>query len=61
MPKVVQWITLVLPARHYVTILRDVFLKGTGLALMTNSLVALTLIALIVIALATHSFQKRLA
>ena len=29
MPVVVQWITRILPARYYVSILRNVFLKGT--------------------------------
>ena len=30
MPIVVQWITRILPARYYVSILRSVFLKGTS-------------------------------
>ena len=29
MPVVVQWVTRILPARYYVSILRNVFLKGT--------------------------------
>ena len=60
MPLVVRWITRVLPARYYVSILREVFLKGTGVSMMTGELIPLTLIAVALIALATSAFHKRL-
>jgi ABC-2 type transport system permease protein len=60
MPIVVQWITQVLPARYYVSILRNVFLKGTSAQLMAGQVVALAIIALVAITLATRAFQKRL-
>jgi ABC-2 type transport system permease protein len=60
MPVVVQWITRVLPARYYVFILRNVFLKGTAVRLMAGQLVALAIIAVVLITLATRAFHKRL-
>ncbi|MBZ5523212.1 MAG: ABC transporter permease [Acidobacteriia bacterium] len=60
MPVVVQWITLVLPSRYYVEILRNVFLKGTELKLIAGHLTALAVIALALITLATRAFHKRL-
>jgi ABC-2 type transport system permease protein len=60
MPVVVQWITRVLPARYYVFILRNVFLKGTAARLMAGQLVALAIIAVVLITLATRAFHKRL-
>jgi ABC-2 type transport system permease protein len=60
MPVVVQWITRVLPARYYVFILRNVFLKGTAVRLMAGQLVALAFIAAVLITLATRAFHKRL-
>ncbi|HKO03309.1 MAG TPA: ABC transporter permease [Candidatus Acidoferrales bacterium] len=60
MPVVVQAITRVLPARYYVTILRNVFLKGTPIRLFASQLVALGIYALILVTMATRSFQKRL-
>ena len=36
MPVVVQWITRFLPARYYVSILRNVFLKGTEIRLLAR-------------------------
>jgi len=60
MPVVVQWITRVLPARYYVSILRNVFLKGTEIRLMGAQLTALAIIAVVLITLATQAFHKRL-
>ncbi len=60
MPIVVQWITRILPARYYVSILRNVFLKGTPPGLMAGQVAALAIIAVVAITLATRAFQKRL-
>lgn len=60
MPLVVQWITVVLPGRYYVAILRNVFLKGTEVSLIAGHLLALAIIALVLITLATRAFRKRL-
>ena len=60
MPVVVQWITRVLPARYYVSILRNIFLKGTEIRLMAGQLTALAIIALVLVTLATRAFHKRL-
>ncbi len=60
MPIVVQWIAAVLPARYYVSILRDVFLKGTEVHLMAGEIAALGIIATMLVVLATRSLKKRL-
>ena len=60
MPIVVQWITAILPARYYVSILRNVFLKGTEVRLLAGDIFVLAAIAVALVALATRSFQKRL-
>jgi ABC-2 type transport system permease protein len=60
MPTVVQWITRILPARYYVSILRNVFLKGTPAELMAGQVTALAIIAAVAITLATRAFEKRL-
>jgi ABC-2 type transport system permease protein len=60
MPLVVQWITRVLPARYYVFILRNVFLKGTETRLMAGQFAALGIISVVLVALATRAFHKRL-
>jgi ABC-2 type transport system permease protein len=60
MPVVVQWITVVLPARYYVSILRNVFLKGTAVSILASQISALAIIAVVLVTLATRSFHKRL-
>ncbi len=60
MPKPVQWLSVVLPARYYVEILRNVFLKGTSISLMKGQLTALGIISVLLIILATRAFHKRL-
>jgi ABC-2 type transport system permease protein len=60
MPVVMQWITRILPARYYVSVLKKIFLKGTPSALLYSDLVPLAVFALILTLLATASFHKRL-
>jgi len=60
MPVVVQWITAILPARYYVSILRNVFLKGSEVRLLVGDIAALAAIAVLFVIIATRSFKKRL-
>ncbi len=61
MPVVLQWITRILPARYYVSVLKKIFLKGTPTALLYADLVPLAVFTLVLGLLATRSFHKRLA
>ncbi|MFZ0734243.1 MAG: ABC transporter permease [Candidatus Sulfotelmatobacter sp.] len=60
MPVVLQWITRILPARYYVSILKKIFLKGSSTALLYTDLVPLAVFTVVLALLATHSFHKRL-
>jgi ABC-2 type transport system permease protein len=60
MPVVLQWITRILPARYYVSVLKEIFLKGTPTALLYADLIPLAVFAVVLALLATHSFHKRL-
>jgi len=61
MPTVLQWITHIVPARYYVSVLKRIFLKGTPTAMLYGDLVPLAIFAVLLAVLATHSFHKRLA
>ncbi len=61
MPPVIRFLTRVVPARYYVSLLKNVFLKGTPLALLKAELLALAVFAVILGSLATRVFQKRLS
>jgi len=61
MPLPLQLLSRVIPARYFVHALRGILLKGNGLAVLWPDLVAQVLFAVVVIALATARFQRRLA
>jgi ABC-2 type transport system permease protein len=60
MPAVIQVITHIVPARYYMAILRNVFLKGTSIALMWRDFMGLALFATLLAFAATRVFRKRL-
>jgi ABC-2 type transport system permease protein len=60
MPPALQWITRILPARYYVSVLKRIFLKGTPTAMLSSDLVPLAVFAVILAFVATRSFHKRL-
>ena len=61
MPKAIQVITYVVPARYFVTILKGVFLKGVGLNVLWGELGFLVLYGAIVFLLATRKLREKLA
>jgi ABC-2 type transport system permease protein len=60
MPAVIQVITHIVPARYYMAILRNVFLKGTSITLMWQDFLGLALFAALLTLVATRAFKKRL-
>ncbi len=60
MPAALQWITRIIPARYYVSVLKKIFLKGTPTGMLPADLVPLAVFAVVLAGVATHSFHKRL-
>jgi len=60
MPKVIQVVTHLIPARYFMSIIRAVFLKGTPIVLLWTDLLALLVFATILVLLATRAFRKQL-
>ena len=61
MPLPLRVLSNVVPARYFVHALRGVILKGNGLDLLWPDLLAMAAFALVVIAIATARFRRRLA
>jgi ABC-2 type transport system permease protein len=61
MPLTLRLVTLVVPARYFVTITRGIFLKDVGLAVLWPEALALLAFAAGAVGLALRSFRKRLA
>lgn len=60
MPKPLQMITTILPARHFVTILKGIFLKGSPLRFLIFETLLLICFALVVFFVANMKFKKRI-
>jgi ABC-2 type transport system permease protein len=58
MPEIFQWVTVVNPVRHFMEIVRPVFLKGAGFADLAHQFAALTVIAVSTMWLAVLRFRK---
>jgi ABC-2 type transport system permease protein len=61
MPLALRFLSRIVPARYLVDALRQVMLKGNGLASIWPDLLGMALFALAVLALATRKFQRRVA
>ncbi|MBM3250369.1 MAG: ABC transporter permease [Candidatus Omnitrophica bacterium] len=61
MPKAVQAVTYLVPARYYIVILRGLFLKGNTMDVMWDEAVFLLLFALLMFGLALRKFKKKVA
>jgi len=60
MPRVLQAITIIVPARYFIEILRDIYLKGLGLEYFWKETLYILLFGCAMLILAARRFQKRL-
>jgi ABC-2 type transport system permease protein len=60
MPKVLQWISAVIPLRYYLNIIRALLLKGVGLPAIQGDVIALAIFGLALMTVASLRFRKRL-
>jgi ABC-2 type transport system permease protein len=59
MPKVIQWVTYLMPLRYYCVIIRGIYLKGVGLAELWGQALALLVFGLTILALSVLRFSKK--
>ncbi len=60
MPAAVQWLSYLNPLRYFLVIIRGIFLKGTGIAVLWPQFAGLAVLGLVVFTLAVKRFRKRL-
>jgi ABC-2 type transport system permease protein len=60
MPQVVQWLTFLNPLKHFLIIIRGIFLKGTGIAVLWPQFLNLAILGAAVFIGAVSRFQKRI-
>jgi drug efflux transport system permease protein len=61
MPLPLRLISMAVPARYFVVVLRSVFLKGVGVAVLWQQGLAMVAYAVIGLGLAVHAFRKEIA
>ncbi|HEY5669754.1 MAG TPA: ABC transporter permease [Anaerolineales bacterium] len=60
MPKVLQWLSYLMPLRYYLVIIRSLLLKGVGAEMLKGDIVALAIFGFAIMAAAAMRFRKRL-
>ena len=60
MPRIIQYITLLIPLRYFLVIVRGIFLKGNGLAILWPQVAVLLVFGIGILSLSALRFRKRL-
>ncbi|MFH1075211.1 MAG: ABC transporter permease [Candidatus Firestonebacteria bacterium] len=60
MPFLIQLITVVVPAKYFLIILRGVFLKGSGITVLIWEFIILTVFGLLLILVTSKNFKKKI-
>ena len=59
MPKLIQWLTYIIPLRYYLEIIRGIFLRGVGLSVLWPQALALLVLGGVLITASTLRFTKK--
>jgi ABC-2 type transport system permease protein len=60
MPKFLQIVSLAIPLRYYLVVIRALMLKGVGFVAIQSELISLTIFGIIIMGIAALRFRKRL-
>jgi ABC-2 type transport system permease protein len=60
MPEVVQWLTNIIPARHFLVVVRGIFLKGVGLEVFARQALILLGMGAFFLFVSSRKFKKKL-
>jgi ABC-2 type transport system permease protein len=60
MPVVVQWLSYLDPLRYFISIVRGIFLKGTGFATLWPEMLAMLVYGILILTFSALRFHKRL-
>jgi ABC-2 type transport system permease protein len=60
MPAVIQWITYLIPARYFISLIKGIYLKGVGLEILAGEAILLAIFSAVMVMVANAKFQKKL-
>ena len=60
MPQWLQWLTYLDPLRYFLVVLRGVYLKGVGFAILAPQMLAMAVLGMVLLTLSVLRFHKAL-
>jgi ABC-2 type transport system permease protein len=60
MPQWLQWLSHIIPARYALVIVRGIMLKGVGVEVLYEQIIAVLIFSVVIITLAATTFRKKL-
>ena len=60
MPQFLQWLSVIIPLKYFLVIVRSILLKGIGVQLLWTETATLAVMGLVMMAVASSRFRKRL-
>jgi ABC-2 type transport system permease protein len=60
MPELLQWLSMIMPPKYFITILKNIMLKGTGLSFVWTETLVLVGMTAFFILLSIKKFKLRL-
>ncbi|HNE03751.1 MAG: ABC transporter permease [Anaerolineales bacterium] len=60
MPQFLQFVSLAIPLRYYLVVIRALMLKGVGFAAIQSEIISLTIFGIVIMGIAALRFRKRL-
>ena len=60
MPEWLQWLSHIIPARYALQIVRGIMLKGVGIEVLFEQIMAVLIFSAVIITLAATTFKKKL-
>ena len=60
MPRPIQWVTYLVPARYFVALLKGIYLKGVGLEILAPDAMLLAVFGVVMVLVAKVKFKKKL-
>ena len=60
LPRPIQWVTYLVPARYFVVLLKGIYLKGVGLEILAPDAILLVVFGVVMVIVAIVKFKKKL-
>ena len=60
MPRLLQWISVIVPARYFIDAIRGILLRGNGIDVVGGDMLALAIFFMVLLLIAVKRFRREL-